>query len=64
MRAGRVIIQEGAHVESDIWHDKLAIEEGAYFKGCCTPNDPKEIVELDPHVDALRQAAADMKSTA
>ena len=64
IRACRVIIQEVAHVESDIWHDKLTIEEGAYFKGCCTPNDPKEIAELDPHVDTLRQVAADMKSTA
>ena len=63
IRTGRVIIQAGAHVESDIWHDKLTIEEGAYFKGCCTPNDPKEIVKLDPNVDALRQVAANMNST-
>jgi cytoskeletal protein CcmA (bactofilin family) len=59
IRACRVIFQEAAHVESDIWHDKLAIEEGAYFKGCNTPNVPKEIAE-----EALRQVAADMKSTA
>ena len=64
IRACRVIIQEVAHVESDIWHDKLTIEEGAYFKGCCTPNDPKEAREPEPHVDALRQVAANMKSTA
>ena len=36
IRAGRVIIQESAHVESDISHDKLSIEEGAYFKGTST----------------------------
>jgi cytoskeletal protein CcmA (bactofilin family) len=64
IRAGRVIIQDGAHLEGDIWHDKLTIEEGAYFKGCCTPNDLKETQEPQPHVDALRQVADDMKSTA
>jgi cytoskeletal protein CcmA (bactofilin family) len=63
IRVGRVIIQDGAHVESDICHDKLTIEEGVYFKGCSTPNDPKETQEPEPHVDALRQVAADMKST-
>jgi cytoskeletal protein CcmA (bactofilin family) len=42
IRAERVIIQEGAHVESDIQHDKFAIEEGAYFKGSCTPKNAQE----------------------
>jgi cytoskeletal protein CcmA (bactofilin family) len=64
IRAGRVLIQECAHVESDICHDKLAIEEGAYFRGCSTHNVPKELQEPEPHMDALRQAAIDMKSTA
>jgi cytoskeletal protein CcmA (bactofilin family) len=31
--ANRVILTDGAHVESDIFHKRLAIEEGAYFDG-------------------------------
>ena len=64
IRAERVIIQDGAHVESDICHDKLAVEEGAYFKGTSAHNEPREIEEPEPHLVALKQMAADMKSTA
>jgi cytoskeletal protein CcmA (bactofilin family) len=42
IKAQRVIIQEGAHVESDISQDKITIEEGAYFKGSSIPNGSTE----------------------
>jgi cytoskeletal protein CcmA (bactofilin family) len=33
IRANRVILQDSAHVESEIFHKKLSIEEGASFEG-------------------------------
>ena len=33
IRANRVILQDSAHVRSEIYHKKLAIEEGASFEG-------------------------------
>lgn len=33
IRANRVILQDSAHVESQIFHKKLSIEEGACFEG-------------------------------
>ena len=39
IRASRVLVQHGAHVESEICHAKLSIDEGSYFKGTSAPND-------------------------
>ena len=33
IRASRVILQDTAQVDSEIWHKSLAIEEGATFEG-------------------------------
>ena len=33
IRANRVILQDSAHVESEVFHKKLSIEEGARFEG-------------------------------
>ena len=33
IRANRVILQDSAHVSSEIFHKKLSIEEGASFEG-------------------------------
>ena len=33
IRANRVILQDSAHVQSEIFHKKLSIEEGACFEG-------------------------------
>ena len=41
--ASRVLVQHGAHVESEICHAKLSIDEGSYFKGTSAPNDTEEI---------------------
>ena len=43
IRASRVLVLRGAHVESEICHAKLSIEEGSYFKGTSAPNDSEEI---------------------
>jgi cytoskeletal protein CcmA (bactofilin family) len=41
IRANRVILQDSAHVESEIFHKKLSIEEGANFEGTsCRREDP------------------------
>jgi cytoskeletal protein CcmA (bactofilin family) len=41
IRANRVILQDSAHVESEIFHKKLSIEEGACFEGIsCRREDP------------------------
>jgi cytoskeletal protein CcmA (bactofilin family) len=49
IRANRVILQESAQVDSEIFHTKLAIEEGASFEGrsrmCADPLNA-EIVNL------------------
>jgi cytoskeletal protein CcmA (bactofilin family) len=49
IRANRVILQESAQVDSEIFHQKLAIEEGAGFEGrsrrCADPLNA-EIVSL------------------
>src|ERR1700674_514569 len=37
--ANRVILTDGAHVESDIFHKRLAIEEGARFEGAARFNE-------------------------
>jgi cytoskeletal protein CcmA (bactofilin family) len=60
IEAQRVIIQEGAHVESDICHERFAIEEGAYFKGSCRPKG----IEAAASADAPQHIADDCKETA
>src|SRR5204863_7358219 len=39
IRANRVILQDSAHVESEIFHKKLSIEEGACFEGTSRRSD-------------------------
>jgi cytoskeletal protein CcmA (bactofilin family) len=52
IRANRVILQDSAHVESEIFHKKLAIEEGACFEGMSRLRE-----------DPLNAAMPDMKPT-
>jgi cytoskeletal protein CcmA (bactofilin family) len=51
IRANRVILQDSAHVESEIFHKKLCIEEGACFEGTSRRSE-----------DPLNAEVADMKS--
>ena len=57
IRGNRVILQEGAQVESEIFQSKLTIEEGANFKGMIRD-------QTEPHVAALQDMAAEMKTKA
>ena len=67
--ANRVLLAEGARVESDIFHKKLAIEEGAHFEGEArvreNPFDGLQVAaakmslaESDEHKSANSEAAA------
>jgi cytoskeletal protein CcmA (bactofilin family) len=55
IRGKRVILQDGAQVESEIFQSKLTIEEGANFKGMIRD-------QTEPHVAALQDMAAEMKA--
>ena len=57
IRGNRVILQDGAQVESEIFQTKLTIEEGANFKGMIRDQG-------EPSVSALKDMAADMKTKA
>jgi cytoskeletal protein CcmA (bactofilin family) len=57
IRGNRVILQDGAQVESEIFQSKLTIEEGANFKGMIRD-------QTEPHVAALQDMAAEMKAKA
>lgn len=57
IRGNRVILQDGAQVESEIFQSKLTIEEGANFKGMIRDH-------AEPSVGALKDMAADMKAKA
>jgi cytoskeletal protein CcmA (bactofilin family) len=59
IRANRVILQDSARVESEIFHKKLAIEEGAVFDGQSRlREEPMTAAVID-----LQAAAAGMKAS-
>jgi cytoskeletal protein CcmA (bactofilin family) len=58
IRANRVILQDSARVESEIFHKKLAIEEGAVFDGQSRLRDEPMTADV---ID-LQAAAAGMKA--
>ncbi len=61
IRANRVILQDCAHVTSEIFHKKLAIEEGANFEGNSRRcEDPMKAV-IEPAAAQLQAMVADMK---
>jgi cytoskeletal protein CcmA (bactofilin family) len=59
IRANRVILQDSARVDSEIFHKKLAIEEGAIFEGQSRlRQDPMKAELVDLH-----KVAAEMKAS-
>jgi cytoskeletal protein CcmA (bactofilin family) len=58
IRANRVILQDSARVESEIFHKKLAIEEGAVFEGQSRLRDEP----MNAEVIELQAMASEMKS--
>jgi cytoskeletal protein CcmA (bactofilin family) len=58
IRANRVILQDSARVESEIFHKRLAIEEGAVFEGQSRLRDEP----MNAGVIELQAMASEMKS--
>jgi cytoskeletal protein CcmA (bactofilin family) len=59
IRANRVILQDSARVESEIFHKRLAIEEGAVFEGQSRLREEP----MNAEVIELQAMASEMKST-
>ena len=61
VRGKRVVLQSSSHVEGDIYHQSLAIEQGAYFEGKSrrTTDDPTANVPMteQPAVSPKRMSA-------
>src|SRR5262245_8365338 len=57
IRATRVLLQETAHVESEIIYQSLAVEEGASFAGIArpTPNPLQEDLAVSPTPEARQR---------
>jgi len=60
IRANRVILQDSSHVESEIFHKRLPIEEGASFEGQSRLREEPMKVEVE--VAELQAMAAEMKA--
>lgn len=60
IRANRVILQDSARVDSEIYHKTIAIEEGASFDG----RSYRRESPMDAEVVDLQAAAAGMKASA
>jgi cytoskeletal protein CcmA (bactofilin family) len=63
IRANRVILQDSARVESEVFHKTLAIEEGAQFEGRSRRCDDPMSAEIAPRGSDLKAMAADMRAT-
>ena len=65
IRAGQVMLQDTARVESEIFHESLLIEEGAWFDGESHRTDQPShaVTASEAQLADLKVMAADMKST-
>ena len=65
IRAGQVMLQDTARVDSEIFHKSLIVEEGACFDGEShrTDQPARADTNLDPQIADLQAMAADMRST-
>jgi cytoskeletal protein CcmA (bactofilin family) len=65
IRAGQVMLQDTARVDSEIFHKSLIVEEGACFDGEShrTDEPARAGTNLDPQIADLQAMAADMRST-
>jgi cytoskeletal protein CcmA (bactofilin family) len=53
-----VVLQQSAHIEGDIFHEKLAIEEGARFQGASNQEAFEPVVQAA----RLQQMAGEAKA--
>ena len=44
VKAKRVVLQQTAHIEGDIFHEKLSIEDGARFQGASNQENFEAVV--------------------
>lgn len=63
IRGQRVTLQASSHVEGDIYHQSLAIEQGAYFEGKSRRSDDplaktKSNVTTKPDLDSSRNSVS------
>jgi cytoskeletal protein CcmA (bactofilin family) len=61
IRAGQVMLQDTARVESEIFHTSLVVEQGAQFDGESHRTD--RAVDDNPKLEELKAAAAEMRAT-
>lgn len=59
IRANRVILQDSSRVDSEIFHKKIAIEEGAVFQGQSRLSDDP----INADLINLKSVATEMRST-
>lgn len=58
VRGRRVMLQASCHVEGDVYHQALSIEQGAYFEGKSRRSaDPLAAAAQSPPADALPRPA-------
>jgi cytoskeletal protein CcmA (bactofilin family) len=57
IRAVRITLQAQSHVEGDIFHQSLAIEQGAYFEGKSRRSDSPLAETKAPGANGSRSAA-------
>lgn len=60
IRAGQVMLQDTARVESEIFHKSLIVEQGALFDGESHRTD--RLADADPKLDELKATAAEMRA--
>ena len=59
VRGKRVMLQSSSHVEGDIYHQALAIEQGAYFEGKSRRSDDPMAGVPKPEIPAMNGAGSD-----
>jgi len=62
IRANRVILQDSAQVDSEIFHKRLAIEEGARFDGVSRMREEPMMAEEPTRMLELQAVAVEMKA--
>jgi cytoskeletal protein CcmA (bactofilin family) len=59
VRGKRVMLQSSSHVEGDIYHQALAIEQGAYFEGKSRRSDDPMAGVPKPEIPAMNGTGSD-----
>jgi cytoskeletal protein CcmA (bactofilin family) len=60
VRGKRVMLQSSSHVEGDIYHQALAIEQGAYFEGKSRRSEDPTAGIPKPDIPAMNGSGSDL----